>query len=126
MEKNFENYQNKVIRLISEKILLNWAEPYKNAENSSSICSGSFISDEGHILTCAHCVDNSKTVFFEIPSVEDNATEIFVNDIAPKEIERVTPKKGRLVLFDGHHLHAGGYPTNTPRCIVNYNLIAGH
>lgn len=84
MEKNFENYQNKVIRLISEKILLNWGEPYKNAENFSSICSGSFISNEGHILTCAHCVDNSKTVFFEIPYNGEERHEAEIIFICPE------------------------------------------
>lgn len=65
------------------------------------------------------------TVFFEIPEIDKNATGFDVNDVAPREIDRVTPKKGRVVLFDGDHLHAGGYPSDTPRCIVNYNLIAG-
>lgn len=56
------------------------------------------------------------TLFFEDKSIENNWK--------PKVIERVSPKKGRIVLFDGSHLHAGGYPTNTPRCIVNYNIVA--
>ena len=84
MEKNFENYQNKVIRIISEKILLNWGEPYKNAENFSSICSGSFISNEGHILTCAHCVDNSKTIFFKIPYNGEERHEAEIIFICPE------------------------------------------
>ena len=54
------------------------------------------------------------TVFFEDATI-DNFENL-------KIIERVSPKKGRVVLFDGTHLHAGGYPTNTPRCIVNYNI----
>ena len=66
------------------------------------------------------------TVFFEVPDIDKHASSIEVSDLIPKEIERVTPKKGRIVLFDGHHLHAGGYPTNTPRCIVNYNIKAGN
>lgn len=56
------------------------------------------------------------TIFFEDPTME--------NQWKPNIIERVSPKKGRIVLFDGSHLHAGGYPSDTPRCIVNYNLIA--
>lgn len=41
-----------------------------------------------------------------------------------KIIEKVTPKKGRIVLFDGETLHSGGFPTNNPRCIVNFNIYA--
>ena len=37
--------------------------------------------------------------------------------------ERVTPKKGRLVIFDGALYHAAEQPINSnTRCIVNYNL----
>ena len=41
-----------------------------------------------------------------------------------KIIEKVTPKKGRIVLFDGETLHSGGFPTDNPRCIVNFNIYA--
>jgi hypothetical protein len=55
---------------------------------------------------------------------DSDGNTVFFDD-KNKIIESVTPKKGRIVLFDGHHLHAGGFPSNNPRCIVNYNLIVG-
>lgn len=51
----------------------------------------------------------------------DGDTIFFEGD---KELQRVSPKKGRIVIFDGNTLHAGGFPTDNPRCIVNYNLYA--
>ena len=36
--------------------------------------------------------------------------------------QRVTPKKGRLVIFDGVLMHTAEQPLNNTRCIVNYNL----
>ena len=37
--------------------------------------------------------------------------------------ERVTPKQGRMVIFDGGLYHAAEQPINSnTRCIVNYNL----
>lgn len=36
--------------------------------------------------------------------------------------ETVSPKKGRVVLFDGEQLHGGGISKSGPRCIVNYDL----
>ena len=36
--------------------------------------------------------------------------------------ERVTPKQGRVVLFDGWLMHTAEQPINNVRCIVNYNL----
>lgn len=51
----------------------------------------------------------------------DGDTIFFEGD---SELQRVSPKKGRIVIFDGNTLHAGGFPTDNPRCIVNYNIYA--
>lgn len=37
-------------------------------------------------------------------------------------IKRVTPKKGRIVLFNGNILHSGGIPKENPRCVINFNI----
>ena len=39
------------------------------------------------------------------------------------EKQRVQPKAGRVVLFDGHFWHTSCQPEHNVRCIVNYNLI---
>lgn len=37
--------------------------------------------------------------------------------------QRVSPKKGRLVLFDGRYYHASSYTKTQPyRCVINMNL----
>ena len=38
------------------------------------------------------------------------------------EKQRVTPKQGRVVIFDGRQYHTAEQPTKGTRCIVNYNL----
>ena len=37
--------------------------------------------------------------------------------------ESVTPKQGRVVLFDGGLFHTAEQPISNTRCIVNYNLV---
>ena len=37
--------------------------------------------------------------------------------------EKVTPKQGRVVIFDGGLYHTAEQPINNVRCVVNYNLI---
>ena len=37
--------------------------------------------------------------------------------------ESVTPKQGRVVLFDGGLFHTAEQPISNTRCVVNYNLI---
>ena len=36
--------------------------------------------------------------------------------------QKVTPKQGRVVIFDGGQYHTAEQPRNGTRCIVNYNL----
>ena len=36
--------------------------------------------------------------------------------------QRVTPKQGRMVLFDGSLYHTAEQPERNVRCVVNYNL----
>jgi hypothetical protein len=37
--------------------------------------------------------------------------------------QRVSPKKGRCVIFDGAQYHSSSTPTKDVRCIINYDLI---
>lgn len=53
-----------------------------------------------------------------------------INDISPNNIpfdmtvcKTVSPKKGRLVVFDGNIYHSSGKPKNDIRCIINYNFV---
>jgi hypothetical protein len=36
---------------------------------------------------------------------------------------RVTPKKGRVLIFDGRHYHASSSPTKSVRCIITFDLF---
>ena len=36
--------------------------------------------------------------------------------------KKVSPKQGRVVLFNGIHWHTAQQPNHNLRCIVNYNL----
>lgn len=50
-----------------------------------------------------------------------SATDIpFFEDV--KELKRITPKQGRVVVFDGMYWHTAEQPKNNVRCIVNFNV----
>jgi hypothetical protein len=38
-------------------------------------------------------------------------------------IKTVSPKKGRILMFDGNIKHSGGIPKHGPRCAVNFDII---
>lgn len=52
-------------------------------------------------------------------------------DTTPDEIKNgkttidqtISPKKGRLIIFDGNIYHSSGRPKHDIRCIINYNFI---
>ncbi len=47
---------------------------------------------------------------------------IFYNE-QEEEIKRISPKKGRIIFFDGTIKHSGSYPTKNTRAIINFNFI---
>ena len=55
----------------------------------------------------------------------DGDTIIYNEKVESKEYtvkKSVTPKQGRVVLFDGGLYHTAEQPTKDTRCVVNYNL----
>lgn len=56
---------------------------------------------------------------------DSDGDTVFFNKKDGKIIERVSPKKGRLVAFDGNIYHAAGIPKNNHRCVVNFDVNLG-
>lgn len=50
-------------------------------------------------------------------------TECGSQNVELTEHKRVTPKKGRVVIFDGARFHCSTQPKNSYRCIINFDLI---
>ena len=59
-------------------------------------------------LVCLYYINNS-----------DGDTTFFNGE---NEIKKISPKKGRIVLFDGSIKHSGGIPKNSPRFVLNINF----
>ena len=55
----------------------------------------------------------------------DGDTFIFENDTYPLKVkQRVSPKAGRFLIFNGNQLHAGIHPKiNDYRIVINFNLM---
>jgi hypothetical protein len=54
---------------------------------------------------------------------DSDGDTILYKDDEKTEIKRVTPKKGRIVFFDGSIKHCGSFPTKTYRSIVNFDFL---
>jgi len=46
-----------------------------------------------------------------------------IENVALIENQRVTPKAGRAVFFDGSRYHCSSQPTKRHRCIINFDLL---
>ena len=71
--------------------------------------------DEGfeHIVVLYYVVDSDgDTIIYNERTESDTYTEK----------QRVSPKQGRVVIFEGGQYHTAAQPTKGTRCIVNYNL----
>lgn len=84
MEGKIDSFSKKTVKIISQKITLNYMYPFKNKKSSSSIGSGFFIDMEGHILTCSHVIDDSKNILCEIPHIGDKKIEVEVLGLCPE------------------------------------------
>ncbi len=61
------------------------------------------------------------TVIFENMYHPDDTKVPEPNELKVKK--KVTPKQGRVVIFDGYHWHTGTQPEKGMRCIVNSNVF---
>jgi len=67
-------------------------------------------------------VDNETPHYTGIYYVNDCDGDTFLFD-GTKEIAKISPKKGRIVIFDGKTLHAGSHPYNSDfRMVINFNF----
>jgi len=74
-------------------------------------------------IVCLYYVNDSDgdTIIYDqttdiVPNVPGINEEVFTIK------QRVTPKKGRVVLFNGKHYHSSSTPTQGRRCIINFDV----
>ena len=75
---------------------------------------------EPHLVVLYYVTDSDgDTIIYDYKSKDENDIPYF-EDI--KELKRIKPKQGRVVVFNGLHWHTAEQPRNDIRCIININL----
>lgn len=71
-------------------------------------------------IACVYYVNDSDgdTIIYENTYGTDTKAELIPHT-------KVTPKKGRMVFFDGYRYHCSSQPSRNHRCIVNFDLLLG-
>jgi len=70
------------------------------------------IVDDHFVMLYYVCDSDGDTIIYNEQVKSDRYTEQ----------KRITPKQGRVVLFDGSYYHTAEQPLNNIRCVVNYDL----
>ena len=75
---------------------------------------------EAHLVFLYYINDSDgDTIIYNYKS--KSPTDIpYFEDI--KELKRIKPKQGRVVIFDGLYWHTAEQPTKDVRCIINFNI----
>jgi hypothetical protein len=78
--------------------------------------------DQKSFKVCVYYVNNSDgdTVLYKQTTANTSPEDIQKGLV--EELVRVSPKKGRCVVFDGDIYHRAGMPSVDIRCILNYNF----
>lgn len=79
------------------------------------------VADFKHLVILYYVTDaDGETVIYDNQFVENEKIPNF-EDL--KEKQRVMPKQGRVVCFDGYYWHTSQQPSKGVRCIINYNVV---
>jgi hypothetical protein len=76
-------------------------------------------------MVCLYYVndtDGDTFIFDKCRGRDINSIDDFMNSDY-KVLQRVTPKKGRAVIFDGSRYHSSSSSTKNIRCIVNFDFL---
>lgn len=100
---------------------LNCLEPLNSSPTQEELYRNTHVDDEIQHVVVLYYINDSDgdTVLFK----NQNFTG-YVNDTSKLEILQVIPpKKGKVVIFDGHLPHCPGWPTTSNRYVINYNVV---
>ena len=115
--KELQTYRIKVNKLIASRKYLH----YNNKVSIHTDRGIEHISMIYYITTA-----DGDTKFYTIRNgVTQNIMEYVKNNEFSRfqEIRSITPKKGSIVVFDGHTPHHSCYPIISDRFVINYNIV---
>lgn len=79
--------------------------------------------DDKPYKVCLYYVNDTDgdTVLYKQTSKNSTPEEIKTGKL--NEERRISPKKGRAIIFDGEVYHRASRPTTDLRCVINYNIF---
>jgi hypothetical protein len=112
-----------IMKKLSEKVELS---EYNYVHRIKANFQSRFLSDSNCYNTPHYDSPDKHLVIIYYANNSDGDTFIFENDTYPLKVkQRVSPKAGRFLIFNGNQLHAGIHPKiNDYRIVINFNLMS--
>jgi hypothetical protein len=79
--------------------------------------------DIGHLVCLYYVNESDGDTFIFDKKLSDHHPDSDFTNVEFNVIQRISPKKGRAVIFDGTIYHASSIPTKDVRCIINFNFM---
>lgn len=132
-------HKNAVVKILCASVVFDWARPFRQASDESSIGSGFFVSKSGLIVTNAHVVTSATRVWFTVPSEGEKRFDAdvvgicFDLDIALLQCtnESLLPIEHHLTMGDSDQTKFGeevmtlGYPLGMNSLKLTVGIISG-
>lgn len=134
---DFTRFYKNIVRIVAHDVGFDWLMPFQKMSPREGSGSGFFVDKQGHILTCAHVVENASHLFVEIPSEGDRKYEADILGVCPffdlavikikgyKNKSFCKLDSGRTVIEPGMETYALGYPLGMPHLKVSKGIISG-
>ena len=131
------NYYNTIVQTKSYEIKYDWTMPFKKNSSTSSSGSGFFIDNDGHILTCAHCVENANKCYVIIPNEGRKEHEAIIKGVCPffdialiqikdyKNKQYCELEKDDSEIVSGVETYALGFPLGQDNLKITRGIISG-
>jgi hypothetical protein len=74
---------------------------------------------EDHIVVLYYVIDSNGDTIILNKKYDSSNVDLTNSEI----VQRVTPKQGRVLIFDGLTYHASSTPKDAVRCIINFDII---
>ena len=135
MKYNINDYNNKIIKIVSQNIEINYEEPYKLEKATKSIGTGFFIKNN-YIITCSHCVENAKDIYIEIANEGQRKYKVKLIGLCPefdiallKSVEYKNKEYFQLgnsdKEFTGIEVVAIGFPLGQNNIKITRGIVSG-
>lgn len=138
--KNVKNLFKAVVRINAYNEEFDFINPMNKGNSTKSSGSGFFINKSGHILTCAHCVENAKKVTCNIPSEGQTEFNVDILGICPffdiamlriknfkvQHVLKLATEEVRATSVEpGSETYAIGFPLGTETLKITKGILSG-